>query len=93
MINRLLIANRGEIVARIIRTCKDLGVETVAVYSEADKHAPYLDQTDDAVLIGPLSAQAPTQSIRVMDSSRSAALLLKLWNRPGSSGLGRPPRF
>ena len=52
MINRLLIANRGEIVARIIRTCKELGVYTVAVYSEADKHAPYIEDADDAVLIG-----------------------------------------
>ncbi len=53
MINRILIANRGEIVARIIRTCKEMGVYTVAVYSEADQHAPYLEQADDAVFIGP----------------------------------------
>jgi len=42
MFSRILIANRGEIALRIIRACHELGVETVAVYSEADKDAPYL---------------------------------------------------
>jgi acetyl-CoA carboxylase biotin carboxylase subunit len=59
MISRVLIANRGEIVARIIRTCKEMGISTVAVYSEADQNAPYLQRADDAVLIGPAN---PTQS-------------------------------
>jgi acetyl-CoA carboxylase biotin carboxylase subunit len=70
MINRLLIANRGEIVARIIRTCKELGVYTVAVYSEADKHAPYLEQADDAVLIGPAN---PMQSYLNIEALIQAA--------------------
>ncbi len=53
MFNRVLIANRGEIALRIIRACKELGVETVCVYSEADAGAPYLRHADRSVCIGP----------------------------------------
>jgi len=53
MFSRILIANRGEIALRIIRACHELGVEAVAVYSEADKDAPYLRLADEAVCIGP----------------------------------------
>ncbi len=53
MFSRILIANRGEIALRIIRACHELGIETVAVYSEADKDAPYLKFADEAVCIGP----------------------------------------
>ncbi|MUK90654.1 acetyl-CoA carboxylase biotin carboxylase subunit [Ornithinibacillus sp. L9] len=53
MINKILIANRGEIAARIIRTCKRLGILTVAVYSEADQKSPYVSMADESFLIGP----------------------------------------
>lgn len=53
MFQRILVANRGEIALRVIRACRDLGIEVVAVYSEADKDAPYLDLADDAICIGP----------------------------------------
>ncbi len=53
MIKRLLIANRGEIVSRIIRTCEKMGIETVVVYSEADQEAPYIERADFAYCIGP----------------------------------------
>lgn len=53
MFSRILIANRGEIALRIIRACRELGVGAVAVYSEADKDAPYLRLADEAVCIGP----------------------------------------
>jgi len=53
MLSRILIANRGEIALRIIRACRELGIETVAVYSEADKDAPYLQFADEAICIGP----------------------------------------
>ncbi|GAF87722.1 unnamed protein product, partial [marine sediment metagenome] len=53
MFKRILIANRGEIALRVIRACKPLGVETVAVYSEADAASPHLQQADLAVCVGP----------------------------------------
>jgi acetyl-CoA carboxylase, biotin carboxylase subunit len=53
MFSRILIANRGEIALRIIRACRELGVGAVAVYSEADKDAPYLHLADEAICIGP----------------------------------------
>ncbi|MFT7670670.1 MAG: acetyl-CoA carboxylase biotin carboxylase subunit [Planctomycetota bacterium] len=53
MFGRILIANRGEIAQRVIRACKELGVETVAVYSEADADALYLAQADETICIGP----------------------------------------
>jgi acetyl-CoA carboxylase biotin carboxylase subunit len=56
MFQRILIANRGEIALRVIRACKDLGVQSVAVFSEADRGAPYLALADDAVCIGPAAA-------------------------------------
>jgi acetyl-CoA carboxylase biotin carboxylase subunit len=56
MFQRILIANRGEIALRIIRACKDLGIETVAVFSEADRDAPYLELADETICIGPAKA-------------------------------------
>lgn len=53
MFRRILVANRGEIAQRIIRACRELGVETVAVYSEADAEALYLRQADETICIGP----------------------------------------
>ena len=57
MFNRILIANRGEIALRIIRACRELGVEAVCVYSEADKDAKYLRMADRAICIGPAPAK------------------------------------
>ena len=57
MITSLLIANRGEIACRIIRTARDMGVRTVAVYSDADAHALHVRQADEAVHIGPSPAR------------------------------------
>jgi len=53
MFSRILVANRGEIALRIIRACKELGVQTVAVFSEADRGAHYLSLADEAICIGP----------------------------------------
>ncbi len=57
MFNKLLIANRGEIACRVIRTAKQLGISTVAVYSEADRNALHVQLADEAVYIGPSPAK------------------------------------
>src|SRR5579862_6997795 len=56
MFQRILVANRGEIALRVIRACRDLGIEVVAVFSEADRGAPYLALADEAICIGPATA-------------------------------------
>src|SRR5207237_10138720 len=53
MFQRILVANRGEIALRVIRACRDLGIEVAVVYSEADRGASYLKLADRAVCIGP----------------------------------------
>ena len=53
MFNKILIANRGEIACRIARTAKRLGVATIAVYSEADRHSMHVKACDEAFCIGP----------------------------------------
>src|SRR3954469_23531485 len=52
MFKRILVANRGEIALRVIRACRELGVETVAIFSEADRNASYLRLADEAYCIG-----------------------------------------
>ena len=52
MIRKLLIANRGEVACRIIRTCREMGIATVAVYSDADARALFVEMADEAVHIG-----------------------------------------
>src|SRR2546429_4003052 len=56
MFKRILIANRGEIACRIIKTARRMGIETVAVYSEADRDALHVEMADEAVPIGPPAA-------------------------------------
>ena len=61
---KILVANRGEIALRIMRTCKEMGISTVAVFSEADRHAPFVQYADEAVCIGPPPSN---QSYLLMD--------------------------
>ena len=53
MFKKILIANRGEIALRVIRTCKEMGIKTVAVYSQADVNAMHVRMADESVCIGP----------------------------------------
>ncbi|KJS32731.1 MAG: pyruvate carboxylase subunit A [Desulfatitalea sp. BRH_c12] len=64
MFKKILIANRGEIAVRIMRTCKEMGIATVAVYSDADKHALHTLEGDEAVPLGPAE---PSQSYLAID--------------------------
>ena len=86
MFQKILIANRGEIAVRIIRACKELGIETVAVYSEADRNALHVQLADEAVCIGPAKS---AESYLNMKNILSAATVGKcnicsfgknLWN-------------
>ncbi|GAA3466709.1 acetyl-CoA carboxylase biotin carboxylase subunit [Nonomuraea roseola] len=72
MITRLLVANRGEIARRIFRTCRELGVETVAVYSDADADAPHVSEADLAVRLGEPMAYLDIEGI-VRAAERSGA--------------------
>lgn len=69
-INKILVANRGEIALRVIRTCKDMGKQTVAVYSVPDANAPHVLQADESVEIGPA---ASSESYLVFDKIIAAA--------------------
>ena len=71
MIQKLLIANRGEIAVRIIRACREMGIETVAVYSKADKDALHTQLADEAICIGETKA---SESYLNMESIISATI-------------------
>ncbi len=72
MIKKVLIANRGEIAVRIIRACREMGIETVAVYSEADREALHAKLADESVCIGPAPS---SESYLSMDRIISATII------------------
>ena len=72
MFSKILIANRGEIAVRIIRACKEMGIATVAVYSEADRDALHVSFADESICIGPAPAR---ESYLNMQAILSAAVL------------------
>ncbi len=71
MFDKVLIANRGEIALRVIRACRELGVKTVAVYSDADANAPHVRYADEAVHIGPPpSAQSYLLGDKIIEAAK-----------------------
>ena len=71
MIGKVLIANRGEIAIRIIRACRELGIRSVAVYSDADLHAPFVREADEAVHIGAApSAESYLKGERIIEAAQ-----------------------
>ena len=82
MFDKILVANRGEIALRVMRTAKRLGVRTVAVFSEADARAPHVKFADEAVCVGPPpSAQSYLNVDAILDAMR----------RTGAQVAPRPP--
>jgi acetyl-CoA carboxylase, biotin carboxylase subunit len=74
MFKKLLIANRGEIAVRIQRACRELGIKTVAVYSEADRHAMHVRYADEAYLLGPsLARESYLRGDKIIDIARKCA--------------------
>ena len=91
MIKKLLIANRGEIAVRIIRTAKEMGIKTVAIYSEADKNALHVEMADEAICIGPPKA---SDSYLNIPSIMAAAEVTKADAiHPGYGFLSENPTF
>lgn len=88
---KVLIANRGEIARRIIRTCKRLGIDTVAVYSEADAEAPHVSEATEAVCIGP--AQAKKSYLNVDKIIQAAKETNADAIHPGYGFLSENPEF
>ncbi|MBI0576822.1 acetyl-CoA carboxylase biotin carboxylase subunit [Neobacillus cucumis] len=78
MFKKILIANRGEIAGRVIRTCKALGIQTVAVYSEADKDALHVKAADEAYLLGPA---------KVSESYLNIDKIIEIANTSGAEGI------
>src|ERR671936_1247202 len=91
MFKKILIANRGEIACRVIRTAKRMGIKTVAVYSDADANALHVREADEAVRIGPPpSAQSYLQIERIVAACEETGAEAV---HPGYGFLSENPEF
>ncbi|QDC08998.1 acetyl/propionyl/methylcrotonyl-CoA carboxylase subunit alpha [Oceanicola sp. D3] len=91
MFDKILIANRGEIACRVIKTARKMGIRTVAVYSDADKHALHVEMADEAVHIGPPAANQSYIVIdKIMDAIRQTGAQAV---HPGYGFLSENPKF
>ncbi len=91
MFNKILIANRGEIALRIIRTCKEMGIKTVAVYSQADKDSLHVTFADEAVCIGP--APSPQSYLNIKNIISAAEITNADAIHPGYGFLSENAEF
>ncbi|MCL6471966.1 MAG: acetyl-CoA carboxylase biotin carboxylase subunit [Firmicutes bacterium] len=91
MFKKVLIANRGEIAVRVIRACKELGIHTVAVYSEADREALHTQLADEAVCIGP--AQSHQSYLNIPNIISAAEVTGAEAIHPGYGFLAENPQF
>src|ERR1700757_1268667 len=91
MFRKILIANRGEIALRVICACKELGIKTVAVYSEADEHSLHVRFADEAVCIGP--ARAGASYLNIPSVISAAAITSADAIHPGYGFLSEDPSF
>src|SRR6516165_6016954 len=91
MFQRILVANRGEIALRVIRACRDLNINVVAVFSAADRGAPYLALADQAICIGPAPASESYLKIAHIISAAEIANVEAI--HPGYGFLSENPHF
>src|SRR5213596_265739 len=91
MFQRILVCNRGEIALRVIRACRDLGIEVVPVFSEADRGAPYLNLADEAICIGPAAAAESYLNIPRLISAAEITDVQAI--HPGYGFLAENPHF
>ena len=91
MFSKILIANRGEIAVRVIRACREMGIQTVAVYSEIDRESLHANLADEAICIGPNSAK---DSYLNIENIISATILTGAEAiHPGFGFLSENPKF